>query len=389
MVVYLVVIAGLYVRAIVVLRRRGWDVPVSQQLLWWIGIALSATGLLAPDDHGSLLGHMVEHLLIADLAVPFLLLGLRTPVLQHIIPPFALAPLARMGRLRSVFRFLRKPLVAIVVWIFVLYGWHFAFAFEGALNSPWIHALQHISFVGGSILVWWSVIEPQKGRLHGELWKIGQLMGARLSGMFLGMAFILAGTPVYAGFYGEGSLHNQQYAGGLMLGVDLLIMLFALGFFFWRAGVDHDKKHAAGLIVLLAFLAGCGGSDEKPAGPKEASGDEKVIRDWIHQVNAGDYEEAADLFADNAIVEQVSEFRLRTHREAVEFNRSLPCKADLVGVESGGVTSRATFDLRGPQGSCDGEASVQFLIVDGKIEQWRQMPAPQGEVARLPLVPYS
>ncbi|MBA2504387.1 MAG: cytochrome c oxidase assembly protein [Thermoleophilaceae bacterium] len=390
MVLYLALLAALYVRAIVVLRRRGWEVPRSQQAFWWVGMALSTAGLLGPDAHGTLLGHMTEHLLIADLAVPFLLAGMRTPVLQHLIPPVALRPLARQTRLRSAFRFLRRPLTGIVVWIFVLYGWHFAFAFEGALRSPWIHALQHLSFVGGSILVWWSVIEPQKGRLHGELWKIGQLMGARLSGMFLGMAFILAGSPAYASFYGEESLRNQQYAGGLMLGVDLLIMLFALGFFFWRSAVDHDRKHAAGLVTLMALVvafAGCGGSDEQPK-PK-VNADEKVIRDWITKLNEGDVEGAADLFADDAIVEQAEEVRLKGHKDAVEFNRSLPCKAKLTDVDPEGTTSLASFALDGGSPGCDSGVQVRFLILDGKIEQWRQLPTPQGEVARLLSVPNS
>lgn len=385
MLLYLILMAALYLRAVLVLRRRGWIVPRGQQAMWWTGLALSAAGLLGPDAHGSLLGHMAEHLLIADLAVPFLLAGLRTPVLQNFIPPVALVPLARMRRLRAAFRFLRRPLVAIALWIVVLYGWHFAFAFEGALASPFVHALQHASFVGGSVLVWWSVLEPKRGRLHGELWKIGQIMGARLAGMFLGMAFILAGSPVYASFYGEESLRNQQYAGGLMLGVDLFIMLFALGFFFWRSAMDHDRKHAAGLAALLIFalvaLGGCGGDARGDASARDrASADERVIRDWITKLNDRRYDDAADLFADGAIVEQAEEVRLRSHADAVRFNRSLPCRASLTRVSDRGATSVASFALRGPGPGCDAPVEVRFLILDGKIEQWRQLPAPAPAV---------
>ena len=65
--------------------------------------------------------------------------------------------------------------------------------------------------------------------------------------MMLGMAFIALRSPVYGGVYGEGereglsALADQQLAGGLMLTLDLAIMLFALGFFFWRAAEDHDR----------------------------------------------------------------------------------------------------------------------------------------------------
>jgi len=195
---------------------------------------------------------MAQHLLIADLAAPLLLVGLRTPVLVHFLPRPALVSLARNRRLRAAFRFVRRPVPAISLWVITLYGWHLSFAFEGALNNDLVHALQHESFVAASLLVWWPVLEPKRGRLHGELWKIGHLLGARLAGMMLGMAFLIMRAPAYAGFYGDRArshgltpLEDQQLAGGLMLTLDVAIMLFALGFFFWRSAVDHDRAERA------------------------------------------------------------------------------------------------------------------------------------------------
>ena len=66
-----------------------------------------------------------------------------------------------------------------------------------------MHALQHQSFVAGALLVWWSVIEPKRRRLPGELWKVPYVLGARLAGMFLGMAFIILRSPAYADLYGR------------------------------------------------------------------------------------------------------------------------------------------------------------------------------------------
>ena len=135
---------------------------------------------------------MAQHLLIADLAAPLLLVGLRSPM--HWCTS---CPGRRWWRWRAAsgcaraFRFVRRPLPAISLWVITLYGWHFAFAFEGALNNDLMHALQHESFVVARLLVWWPVIEPKRGRLHGELWKIGHLLGARLAGMLLGMAFLI------------------------------------------------------------------------------------------------------------------------------------------------------------------------------------------------------
>jgi putative membrane protein len=241
---------ALYVRATRILDRRGYRVPGGQRVAWHLAIALMAAALMGPLDplgEELLVAHMGQHLLIADFAAPLLLIGVRSPVYAFMLPRRVLVPLARSHRLRAVFRFLRQPLVAIPVWIVTLYGWHFGFSFEAALDDDFVHALQHQSFVLASLLVWWSVIEPKRRRLPGALWKVPYLLGARLAGMFLGMAFIVMRTPAYdqyaaaAADHGLSPLTDQQVAGGMMLGVDLAAMLFATGFFFHRSAQDHDR----------------------------------------------------------------------------------------------------------------------------------------------------
>ncbi len=240
----------LYVRAVRILTRRGYDVPVAQQVCWYAGILLVVIGLVSPIDgfaEDRLSAHMGQHLLIADLAAPLLLIGLRTPVLVFYLPRELLVPLARRKRLRAAFRTLRRPLVAIPVWIVILYGWHLTFMFEAALDSPLVHAMQHASFVFGSVLVWWAVIDPRRRRLHADLWKAPYVLGARLSGMFLGMAFVLMSTPAYEQYAAAG-LTDQQVAGGMMLGLDLLVMLFSVAFFFWRSAEEHDAAERAAAV---------------------------------------------------------------------------------------------------------------------------------------------
>ena len=240
----------LYLRAVRVLGARGYDVPFWQQVAWHGGVALTAIGLLSPIDHLGeelLSAHMAQHLLIADLAAPLLLVGLRSPVYAFFLPRPALVAVARRRRLRRVFRFMRRPLVAIPIFVLILYGWHIAFMFEAALDSAPVHILQHWSFVFASVLVWWAPLEPKRRRLHGELWKIGHLLGARLAGMFLGMAFVIMRSPAYdaySGGRGMSALADQQLAGAMMLGLDFLVMVFALCLFFWAAARDADAEAA-------------------------------------------------------------------------------------------------------------------------------------------------
>jgi cytochrome c oxidase assembly factor CtaG len=246
---------GLYWRAVHILAGRGYRVPRGQQAAWYGGIALTTIALVSPvDTLGSdlLFAHMGQHLLIGDLSAPLFLIGLRTPVYVFFLPRPLLVTLARQTRLRRAFRWLRRPMVAVPVWIVILYGWHIALLFDAASRHPLIHALQHESFVAGSLLVWWSVIEPKRKRIPADLWKVPYLIGARLPGMLLGMAFIVMSTPAYGAFYhsraelhGFSPLTDQQVAGGMMMGLDLIVMLGSLAYFFYRSSEEAEQADKA------------------------------------------------------------------------------------------------------------------------------------------------
>ena len=254
--VIVVLLVWLHLRATRTLARRGRRVPRGQIAAWYAGVGLIALGLFGPLDHlgeDLLVAHMGQHLLVADLAAPLLLVGARSPVLFFMPPRTLLVALARQPRARALSRVLRRPLVALPLYVAVFYVWHLSFAFEPALRSDVVHGLQHQSFVAIGLLVWWPVLEPNRSRLPGELWKAGYVLGSRVATMFVGMALLILRTPAYeeyTGAQGLSPLSDQQLAGGLMMVVDVLIMLGAVAFFFWRAGVDHDRDAAREVVRL-------------------------------------------------------------------------------------------------------------------------------------------
>lgn len=160
---------------------------------------------------------------------------------------------------------------------------------------------------------------------------------------------------------------------------------------------------AATLALAVAAIGiGCGGTgraelttkgEAGPRGgpsevvPSDRDSDEAVIRGWNDAVNSGDYDRAAAYFARDALVVQVAPIRLETRADAEAFNEGLPCRADITDIESDDDSTLAAFELReGRTGECEegGAARVRFVIADGQIEQWRQLPAgsePQGDPA--------
>ena len=130
-------------------------------------------------------------------------------------------------------------------------------------------------------------------------------------------------------------------------------------------------------LLSAALLAGCGST------PPSA---ESVVRAWSQQLNVGDNQGAAKLFAPGAeIVQAGTTLRLNTQAEAIAWNAALPCSGRIVSIKSSGNTTRATFILGNRQKSkCDGPGQKATAIVqvkNGKIVLWHQTsatPAPVG-----------
>jgi len=130
-------------------------------------------------------------------------------------------------------------------------------------------------------------------------------------------------------------------------------------------------------LLSAGVLAGCGST------PPSA---ESVVRAWSQQLNVGDNQGAAKLFAPGAeIVQAGTTRRLNTQAEAIAWNAALPCSGRIVSIKSSGNTTRATFILGNRQKSkCDGPGQKATAIVrvkNGKIVLWHQTsatPAPVG-----------
>jgi hypothetical protein len=118
----------------------------------------------------------------------------------------------------------------------------------------------------------------------------------------------------------------------------------------------------------VAALAGCGSAQPSA---------ESVLRAWSQELNAGDNNAAAKLFAPGArVVQSGVVLRLKTYDEALAWNRALPCSGKIVSVTSDGDTASATFVLGNRQTSkCDGpgqRATALIRVRKGKIVLWHQ-----------------
>ena len=140
------------------------------------------------------------------------------------------------------------------------------------------------------------------------------------------------------------------------------------------------------LTVLVALAAltpgGCTVGDSEPPTPspeaRAAAEAERVIRGWTEATAAGDFRRAGGFFAPGAIVEQFGEeSRLDGAAGGERFSAGLPCRARVTRIVGERGAALAIFELSaGRTGQCaeGGTARVRFVVSDGLIREWRQLP---------------
>jgi len=233
----------LYARRARRLARRGTPVPLARRLSFALGIAVYLVAVSPPleriGETRLFAAHMLQHVLLGDLAALALVLGLTGPMLR---PLLALPPVEKL-------RVLAHPLVALPLWALNLYVWHLPALYEGALRHDALHALEHACFLGFGMLMWAPVVEVLPGPAwFGTGWKLGYVVAVRLIEGVLGNVFFWAGAPVYATYadaprlWGISALADQGYAGGVMMVEGSLVTLCALAWLFLRLAAEGELR---------------------------------------------------------------------------------------------------------------------------------------------------
>ncbi|HKG36757.1 MAG TPA: cytochrome c oxidase assembly protein [Solirubrobacterales bacterium] len=273
----LTVAALLYARRATTLASRGRPVPLWRQVCFGSGVALVAIALFSPIGHMAeelVLMHMVEHLLIADIAALLLVLGLTGPLLQPIlaIPAF--------DRLRV----LAHPAVAFPLWAANLYFWHIPALYEAAYGAAPVHALEHGSFLVFGCLMWMPVVGPLPvPAWFGNGWRLGYILAVRFAGVILGNVLMWSGAVLYpryaAGeaYWGIQPLADQSTAGAIMMVEGTFVALGAFAWLFFRTAQQGTERQR---LVELAERQGIA-LDEGRAARAVAAGQGALLEERL------------------------------------------------------------------------------------------------------------
>ena len=236
------------------LRRRGRKDHASwpRAGLFVLAVAVGTLALISPLDEAGdsylISAHMLQHVLIADVAPALALVALRGPLLFFFLPSPILRRVARSPAVRSVLAFLLRPRVSIAAWALVLGAWHVPAVYDYALAHQTVHDLEHLSFIAAGLLAWTQIVDPARHNALGLSQRLGCASGMAGFAVALGGLLLLTGPlyPAYAHqparLFGLTPAADQQLAGLLMMAEQLASVVLCAAFLLPALGAARNAR---------------------------------------------------------------------------------------------------------------------------------------------------
>jgi putative membrane protein len=174
------------------------------------GLAAVIAALISPIDRLGeqlMVMHMVQHILLLDIAPILLILGLTKVLLRP-----ATRRLNVVERRAGIFA---HPAFAVIAYAGFMWLWHVPAMYDLALRHDGIHVLEHLCFALAGALYWWHILSPIRGRMRlGGMGPVMYMVSTKLLVGLLGLVLAFAPVAIYP-FY-----EHQQHYWGLTAGQD-------------------------------------------------------------------------------------------------------------------------------------------------------------------------
>jgi putative membrane protein len=232
----------------------GRGIRYRQAACFWTGWSVVAIALVSPLHWLSeqmLTAHMVEHELLMVAAAPLLVLSRPLSAFLWALPIEArrsLGTLAAAPPIAALWIALTNASLATALHVATVFAWHTPFLFEAATNNPFLHKLQHATFLVTALLFWWAVLNLPKRQLGaGAAHLFATMMAMSLLGALLTLTPRLWYPSYSSPPFGFTPLEDQQLAGLVM----------------WIPGCAVYA--IAALVFLAVWIAASSGRAHRPA----------------------------------------------------------------------------------------------------------------------------
>jgi putative copper resistance protein D len=251
---------ALYVKGLLVLRRRGDAWPIGRTISWMTGmllIAWAGVGGLGQYSHVLFSAHMVSHMVLSMVAPIFLVLAAPVTLALRTLPgPRQTGEVSPRGMLVAFLhsrfaRFVTHPLVGPLLFVGSLFALYFSPAFGYLMDSHWGHAAMQLHFIAVGTLFFYVLVgvDPSPRSLP-PLVRFGLLLVTIPFHAFFAIAVMSSRTVIAESYWKaidrpfRTDLLADQYLGGgiswAMGEVPLVLVLGAL-FVQW---IRSDRREA-------------------------------------------------------------------------------------------------------------------------------------------------
>ncbi|MGA2010767.1 MAG: cytochrome c oxidase assembly protein [Solirubrobacteraceae bacterium] len=208
------------------------------------GLLTILVALVSPIDAlGSqlLVMHMVQHLLLLDIAPILLILGLNKVLMRPVT--------RRLHAIEQRAGYIAHPAFAVVFYVGVMWAWHVPAMYDAALRSTTVHAFEHVCFFTAGSLYWWHLLSPIRGRMRLDgMGPVAYMTVTKLlvGGLGVVLAFAPASFyPFYAHhphYWGLSPSEDQSMAGLTMALEQSIVMGIALVYLFTRMLTESERE---------------------------------------------------------------------------------------------------------------------------------------------------
>jgi cytochrome c oxidase assembly factor CtaG len=227
----------------------------ARRLLFWSGWIVLTVALISPiHELGESLfsAHMVQHELLMLVAAPLLVLARPLVPMLWALPIGARKKIGAWSKRPSFAKgwsLITKPVVAWILQAAAIWVWHIPALFDMTLRNDWVHAAQHVSFLGTSMLFWWSMLYSWGPASYGRSFLA--VFTTAIHTSLLGVLMTFAREPWYSAYaattkaWGLTPLEDQQI-GGLIMWIPAGIVYVGAGLALFAAWLRESDVVATG-----------------------------------------------------------------------------------------------------------------------------------------------
>lgn len=235
--------AALYALGVRRLIARGARPSYAQLAMFsggWLAVVTAAAPWIDAAALARFSAHMAQHELMILVGAPLLIGGRPLSICLWGLPSrwrHGAATLISAGRLPQAVRVATAPAIAWALHGAALWIWHLPALYDLAVQREPVHALQHASFVGTSLLFWGGLLNGRYGRAGYGAATFFVFTTAVHTGL-LGALLAIAPAPLYSvyatlpGVDSASAIADQQLAGLVMwIPAGLLLTVFGVALF--------------------------------------------------------------------------------------------------------------------------------------------------------------